>query len=48
LEKRGAEKLLVAAKQRGKGGHRLCFDKEKLETRVKEKRGQILIKVSHS
>jgi len=30
------ERLLAAAKQRGKGGRRLCFDEEKLEIRIKK------------
>jgi len=37
-EKRGAGRLLAAAKQRGKGVWHLCFDEEKLKTKVKEER----------
>jgi len=37
-EEIGAGRLLVAAKQRGKGGWRLCFDEKNLKTRAKEKR----------
>ena len=38
-EERGTEKLQATVKQRVKGWWRLCFDKKKLEIRVKEERG---------
>jgi len=38
-EERGTGRVLAVAKQKGKGGWRLCVNEEKLKTWVKEERG---------